>query len=62
MVEAYNRIFRGAACSFRAVEADTGTIGGSFSHEFMVLAETGEDQIVSCLNRAPTRRTWKRPR
>ena len=33
---------------FRAVEADTGNIGGSSSHEFMVLAESGEDAIVSC--------------
>jgi len=48
MVEAYNNIFRRCGLKFRAVEADTGTIGGSFSHEFMVLAETGEDQIVNC--------------
>ena len=33
---------------FRAVEADTGNIGGSSSHEFMVLADSGEDAIVSC--------------
>jgi prolyl-tRNA synthetase len=49
MVEAYNHIFRRCGLSFRAVEADTGTIGGSFSHEFMVLADTGEDQIVNCV-------------
>ena len=36
------------ALQFRAVEADSGPIGGSFSHEFMVLADTGEDLIVSC--------------
>ena len=30
------------------VEADTGPIGGSYSHEFMVLADTGEDLVVSC--------------
>ena len=48
MVEAYNNIFRRCGLRFRAVEADTGSIGGSFSHEFMVLAETGEDQIVNC--------------
>ncbi len=48
MYEAYTRIFRRCGLRFRAVEADTGTIGGSYSHEFMVLAETGEDQIVSC--------------
>jgi prolyl-tRNA synthetase len=33
---------------FRMVEAESGVIGGSFSHEFMVLAETGEETIVSC--------------
>jgi prolyl-tRNA synthetase len=48
MHEAYSRIFRCCGLKFRAVEADTGSIGGSFSHEFMVLAETGEDQIVNC--------------
>ncbi|MEW6667087.1 MAG: proline--tRNA ligase [Thermodesulfobacteriota bacterium] len=49
MFDTYNRIFRRCGLRFRAVEADTGTIGGSFSHEFMVLADTGEDQIVNCL-------------
>lgn len=48
MHDAYTRIFQRCGLKFRAVEADTGTIGGSFSHEFMVLAETGEDQIVNC--------------
>jgi len=48
MYETYNNIFRRCGLRFRAVEADTGSIGGSFSHEFMVLADTGEDQIVSC--------------
>ncbi|MBW2284107.1 MAG: proline--tRNA ligase [Deltaproteobacteria bacterium] len=48
MREAYSRIFQRFGLKFRAVEADTGTIGGSYSHEFMVLAETGEDQIVNC--------------
>jgi len=48
MYEAYSRIFRRCGLKFRAVEADTGAIGGRYSHEFMVLAETGEDQIVSC--------------
>jgi len=48
MHDAYNRIFRRCGLTFRAVEADTGSIGGSFSHEYMVLAESGEDQIVSC--------------
>jgi prolyl-tRNA synthetase len=48
MYEAYKRIFTRCGLDFRAVEADTGNIGGSFSHEFMVLAETGEDFIASC--------------
>jgi prolyl-tRNA synthetase len=48
MYEAYTRIFARCGLTFRAVEADTGAIGGSFSHEFMVLAETGEDTIASC--------------
>ena len=50
MHETYDRIFRRCGLTFRAVEADTGSIGGSFSHEYMVLAESGEDQIVSCLS------------
>ena len=49
MFDAYNRIFKRCGLQFRAVEADTGSIGGSFSHEFMVLADTGEDQLVNCL-------------
>ena len=48
MHDAYERIFSRCGLRFRAVEADTGQIGGSFSHEFMVLAETGEDVIISC--------------
>ncbi len=48
MYEAYNRIFERCDLDFRCVEADSGTIGGSFSHEFMVLAETGEDTIAVC--------------
>lgn len=48
MHDAYERIFRRCGLTFRAVEADTGSIGGSFSHEFMVLADSGEDEIVSC--------------
>jgi len=48
MYQAYRRIFARCALNFRAVEADTGNIGGSSSHEFMVLADTGEDAIVSC--------------
>jgi len=48
MIEAYTRIFARCGLRFKAVEAETGLIGGSFSHEFMVLAETGEETIVSC--------------
>jgi len=48
MYNAYQSIFRRCGLSFSAVEADTGTIGGSFSHEFMVLADTGEDTLVIC--------------
>ena len=47
MYEAYNRIFERCGLEFRAVLADTGNIGGDFSHEFMVLAPTGEDIIMS---------------
>ncbi|WP_306535459.1 proline--tRNA ligase [Geobacter sp.] len=48
MYQAYRRIFQRCGLRFRAVEADTGSIGGSSSHEFMVLADSGEDAIVSC--------------
>jgi prolyl-tRNA synthetase len=48
MYNTYNRIFERFELEFRAVLADTGNIGGSFSHEFMVLAPTGEDVIMSC--------------
>lgn len=48
MYDAYQRIFKRCGLSFRAVEADTGTIGGNFSHEFMVLADTGEDTLAIC--------------
>lgn len=44
----YRRIFERCGLAARAVEADTGAIGGSSSHEFMVLAATGEDAIASC--------------
>src|SRR5262249_31755124 len=50
MYDAYVRIFRRCGLEFRAVEADTGNIGGSLSHEFQVLAQSGEDKIVSCGN------------
>jgi prolyl-tRNA synthetase len=48
MYGAYMNIFKRCGFRFRVVEADTGPIGGSFSHEFMVLADTGEDVIISC--------------
>lgn len=48
MKEAYQNIFRRCGLRFKMVEADSGAIGGSFSHEFMVLAESGEDLIASC--------------
>jgi len=48
MFDAYKRIFERCGLTFKAVEADSGNIGGSFSHEFMVLAETGEDLIMVC--------------
>ncbi|MBK8574857.1 MAG: proline--tRNA ligase [Elusimicrobia bacterium] len=48
ILAAYTRIFTRCGLKFRPVEADTGSIGGNFSHEFMVLAETGEEFIASC--------------
>jgi prolyl-tRNA synthetase len=48
MFATYERIFQRCALNFRAVEADTGAIGGTLSHEFQVLAESGEDAIASC--------------
>lgn len=48
MFDAYNRIFERMNLKFRSVEADTGSIGGSKSHEFQVIAATGEDTIVYC--------------
>lgn len=48
MFNAYNAIFRRCGLRFRPVEADSGSIGGSFSHEFMVMAESGEDAIAFC--------------
>jgi len=46
MFETYSRIFRRCGLEFRAVQADTGSIGGHASHEFHVLAESGEDTIA----------------
>ena len=46
MYEAYSRIFTRLGLEFRAVDADTGAIGGSASHEFQVIADSGEDAIA----------------
>ncbi len=46
--EAYSRIFQRCGLKFQSVEAQTGAIGGAFSHEFMVIADSGEEIIVSC--------------
>ena len=48
MFDTYLRIFRRLGLEFRAVAADTGAIGGSRSHEFQVIADTGEDLIAWC--------------
>lgn len=50
MYETYTRIFTRLGLDFRAVEADSGAIGGSGSKEFMVLAKNGEDDILLCEN------------
>ncbi|MCK5553699.1 MAG: proline--tRNA ligase, partial [Deltaproteobacteria bacterium] len=70
MYEAYSRIFTRCGLSFKVVEAETGLIGGTASHEFMVLAQTGEETIVSCrscdyaanIQKAETKRTRPRAR
>ncbi|MDD2432107.1 MAG: proline--tRNA ligase [Clostridia bacterium] len=48
MYKAYRTIFKRCGLDFRPVEADSGAIGGSVTHEFMVLAESGEAEIVYC--------------
>jgi len=48
MAEAYQEIFKRCGMKFKMVEADTGVMGGSLSHEFMVLADSGEDEILVC--------------
>lgn len=48
MYEAYERIFRRCGLDFVTVEADPGTIGGGINHEFMAVAEVGEDLYVGC--------------
>ncbi len=48
MYAAYNRIFTRCGLDFRVVDADPGAIGGNDTHEFMVMADTGEAEIVFC--------------
>ena len=48
MYDAYSRIFQRCGLKAMPVEADTGAIGGKFSHEFMVPADTGENEVVYC--------------
>jgi len=48
MLEAYHNVFTRAGLEAIVVEADSGAIGGKDSHEFMVLAETGEDEVLTC--------------
>ncbi len=48
MYDAYHRIFSRLGLNFRAVAADTGSIGGDSSHEFQVIADSGEDLIAYC--------------
>ena len=48
MFAAYKRIFDRFGLTYRAVAADTGAIGGDLSHEFQVIAQTGEDAIIYC--------------
>ena len=48
MYDAYGRIFSRMGLKFRAVAADTGNIGGNASHEFQVIADTGEDALAYC--------------
>ncbi len=65
MSEAYERVFSRCGLEYRAVEADSGPIGGDVSQEFMVLADSGEDKIAVCdkckyaanLERAETKKT-----
>ncbi len=70
MYDAYSRIFTRCGLTFKVVEAETGVIGGTASHEFMVLAKTGEETIVSCqscdyaanIQKAEAKRTQRRGR
>ena len=49
MTKAYDRFFSRCGLKFISVEADTGVMGGDFSHEYMVPAEVGDDDVVFCL-------------
>ena len=60
MFAAYERIFERCGLAFRAVEADTGNIGGSLSHEFQVLAETGDAEGASTAVKAKPKLTKMR--
>jgi len=48
MYECYSNILKRLSLKYYAVEADTGLIGGNYSHEFIILAKNGEDEIVYC--------------
>lgn len=69
MYEAYKKVFTRCGLKFKPVEAQSGAIGGSYSHEFMVLADTGEETIVSCskceyganIERAEVKDAYKAP-
>ena len=61
MYQAYANVCERMGLRYRAVEADTGAIGGSTSHEFHVLADSGEDAIAFSETGATTRRTSRRP-
>lgn len=66
MYDAYCKVFERCGLRYKVVEADSGAIGGSFSHEFMVLADTGEDFVISCdtcdysanVEKAPLKNDW----
>jgi prolyl-tRNA synthetase len=67
MYDAYTRIFTRLGLQFRAVAADTGEIGGTGSHEFQVIAGSGEDAIAySPIRTTPrtwsSRKRWRPPR
>ena len=59
--QAYCRIFDRCGLEYMAVEAHSGAMGGSQSHEFMVASDAGEDFVVVCPATAATRPIWKRP-